>query len=92
MKGKSWGGEIRSVLWRKVQTFSSFSPAVLDNQCLTFAILGFVITDCVIIQRLTDFIWVGLDSVLNETHIKQVARIFYASGQVWRNLGPFTRT
>jgi serine/threonine protein kinase len=32
----------------------------------------------VIIQRLTDFIWVGLDSVLNETHIKKVARIFYA--------------
>ena len=31
-----------------------------------------------IIQRLTDFIWVGLDSVLNEAHIKQVARIFYA--------------
>ena len=31
-----------------------------------------------IIQRLTDFIWVGLDSVLNETHIEQVARIFYA--------------
>lgn len=31
-----------------------------------------------IIQRLTDFIWAGLDSVLNETRIKQVARIFYA--------------
>ena len=31
-----------------------------------------------IIQRLTDFIWVGLDSVLNETHFKQVARVFYA--------------
>jgi serine/threonine protein kinase len=31
----------------------------------------------VIIQRLTDFIWVGLDSVLNETRIKKVARIFY---------------
>ena len=31
-----------------------------------------------IIQRLTDFIWVGLDSVLNETRIKHVARIFYA--------------
>ena len=31
-----------------------------------------------IIQRLTDFIWVGLDSVLNETRIKKVARIFYA--------------
>jgi serine/threonine protein kinase len=43
-----------------------------------FAILGLVFTDCVIIQRLTDFIWVGLDSVLNETRIKKVARIFYA--------------
>ena len=31
-----------------------------------------------IIQRLTDFIWVGLDSVLNEAHIKQVAGVFYA--------------
>ena len=31
-----------------------------------------------IIQRLTDFIWVGLDSVYNETRIKNVARIFYA--------------
>jgi serine/threonine protein kinase len=32
----------------------------------------------VIIQRLTNFIWAGLDSVLNEIRIKQVARIFYA--------------
>jgi hypothetical protein len=44
-----------------------------------FAILGLVFTDCVIIQRLTDFIWVGLDSVLNETRIKKVAM---PSGQV----------
>ena len=43
-----------------------------------FAILGLVFTDSVIIQRLTDFIWVGLDSVLNEAHIKRVSRIFYA--------------
>jgi serine/threonine protein kinase len=32
----------------------------------------------VIVQRLTDYIWVGLDSVLNESHITNVARIFYA--------------
>ena len=31
-----------------------------------------------IVQRLTDYIWVGLDSVLNESHITNVARIFYA--------------
>jgi serine/threonine protein kinase len=32
----------------------------------------------VIVQRLTDYIWVGLDSVLNESHITHVARTFYA--------------
>jgi serine/threonine protein kinase len=32
----------------------------------------------VIVQRLTDYIWVGLDSILNESHITNVARIFYA--------------
>jgi hypothetical protein len=42
------------------------------------AILGAVITDGVIVQRLTDYIWVGLDSVLNESHITHVARAFYA--------------
>lgn len=31
-----------------------------------------------IIQRLTDCVWAGLDSVLNETRIAHVARIFYA--------------
>jgi hypothetical protein len=41
-------------------------------------VLGAVITDGVIVQRLTDYIWVGLDSVLNESHITHVARIFYA--------------
>jgi serine/threonine protein kinase len=32
----------------------------------------------VIVQRLTDYLWVGLDSVLNESHITRVARAFYA--------------
>ena len=41
------------------------------------AILGAVITDGVIVQRLTDYIWVGLDSILNESHIIYVARAFY---------------
>ena len=31
-----------------------------------------------IVQRLTDYIWVGLGSVLNELHITHVARTFYA--------------
>ena len=31
-----------------------------------------------IVQRLTDYIWVGLDSVLNESHVTRVARVFYA--------------
>ena len=39
---------------------------------------GAVITDGVIIQRLTDYVWVGIDSVLNESHITHVARVFYA--------------
>jgi serine/threonine protein kinase len=41
-------------------------------------VLGAVITDGVIVQRLTDYIWVGLDSVLCESHIIYVARIFRA--------------
>jgi serine/threonine protein kinase len=32
----------------------------------------------VIVQRLTDYIWVGLDSVLSESHITRIARAFYA--------------
>ncbi|KAF8879428.1 hypothetical protein CPB84DRAFT_1852103 [Gymnopilus junonius] len=39
---------------------------------------GAVVPDGFIVQRLTDYIWVGLDSVLNETHISRIARIFYA--------------
>ena len=31
-----------------------------------------------VVQRLTDYIWVGLDSVLNESHIIDLARVFLA--------------
>ena len=31
-----------------------------------------------IVQRLTDYVWVGLDSVLYESHLTHIARIFYA--------------
>ena len=36
------------------------------------------IADGVIVQQLTDYIWVGLDSVLSESHITHIARAFYA--------------
>ena len=49
-------------------------------------ILGFVFTDGLIVQRLTDYIWVGLDSVFNENHISRVARIFYALKNSLSNL------
>jgi serine/threonine protein kinase len=40
-----------------------------------FAILGAVFTDKVIVQRLTDYIWVGMDSTLNEPHCNRVAQV-----------------
>ena len=42
------------------------------------AILGTVIMDGVIVQGLTNYIWIRLDSILNESHIANVTRIFYA--------------
>ena len=41
-------------------------------------VLGAVITDGVIVQRLTNIVWVGLDCVLNESHIADVAKVFWA--------------
>jgi serine/threonine protein kinase len=41
-------------------------------------VLGAVITDGVIVQRLTNSVWVGLDCVLNESHIADVAKVFWA--------------
>ena len=43
-----------------------------------FTILGAVFTDKWIVQRLTDFIWVGLDASINEPHCDRVARILYS--------------
>ena len=37
-----------------------------------------MLVDRVIVQRLTDFIWVGIDSALSRSHVNRVARIFYA--------------
>jgi hypothetical protein len=41
-------------------------------------ILGTVMMDRVIVQRLTDCVWVGLDSIPNDTRITHVARVFSA--------------
>jgi serine/threonine protein kinase len=35
-------------------------------------------TDRVIVQRLTDYVWVGLDSIPNDTQITHVAKVFSA--------------
>jgi hypothetical protein len=42
-----------------------------------FTILGSIFTDKWIVQRLTDFIWVGLDATLNEPHYNQVVWIMF---------------
>jgi serine/threonine protein kinase len=41
-------------------------------------ILGVVITDFVIVQRLSECSWVGLDSILSESHIAHVAGVLWA--------------
>ncbi|KAF8323655.1 kinase-like domain-containing protein, partial [Amanita rubescens] len=43
-----------------------------------FTILGGIFTDKWIVQRLTDFIWVGLDATLKEPHYNRVAHILYS--------------
>jgi len=49
-------------------------------------ILGVVITDFVIVQRLSECSWVGLDSILSESHITHVARVLYALKKSLKNL------
>jgi serine/threonine protein kinase len=44
-------------------------------------VLGAIFTDKVIIQCLTDFIWVGADTTLNEQHCYCVAHILYSLGR-----------
>lgn len=43
-----------------------------------FNVLGAVFTDKWIVQRLTDFIWVGLDATLNEPHYKRATRVMHS--------------
>jgi len=75
-------------------THKEFYPqhrAVRDNTCCpTFllasggpwlTVLGAIFTDKVVVQRLTDFIWVGTDTTLNEQHCYRVARILHSLGR-----------
>ena len=41
-------------------------------------LLDAVITDGMIVEGLTDYIWVRLDSVLNKSHVANIMRISYA--------------
>jgi serine/threonine protein kinase len=43
-----------------------------------FAILGAIFTDKVIVQRLTDYIWVAFDTILSDTHFNRVAHIMHS--------------
>jgi serine/threonine protein kinase len=52
-------------------------------------VLGAIFTDKVVVQRLTDFIWVGTDTTLNEQHCFRVARILYALGRSIRKLNNY---
>jgi hypothetical protein len=40
-----------------------------------FVVLGAIFTDKVIVQHLTDYIWIGMDAVLNESHCRKVTHI-----------------
>lgn len=42
------------------------------------SVLGAVLTDKCIVQRLTDFIWMGSGTVLNDRSCRRVARILYS--------------
>jgi hypothetical protein len=55
-------------------------------------VLGVVITDIVVVQRLADCIWVGLDTVHNEPHITYVARILFALRLGIEKLGSYYRS
>jgi hypothetical protein len=48
---------------------------LIANAGAWFTILGAAFTDKWIVQRLTDFIWVGLSATLDEPHYNRVARI-----------------
>ncbi|KAG5634558.1 hypothetical protein H0H81_001534 [Sphagnurus paluster] len=72
--GRSWA----QPKFEKLRNATNCPTFVVATAGPWIVILGVVFTDGLIVQRLTDYIWAGLDSVLNETHISRVARIFYA--------------
>ncbi|KIM75003.1 hypothetical protein PILCRDRAFT_689725 [Piloderma croceum F 1598] len=65
---------------------------VRDNTCCpTFllasggpwlTVLGAIFTDKVVVQRLTDFVWVGTDTTLNEMNCYRVAHILHSLGKL----------
>lgn len=74
---------------KKIRDATNCPTFVLATSGPWIVILGAVFTDGLIIQRLTDYIWVGLDSTRNEIHIARVARIFYALRNGLENLKSF---
>ncbi|KAF8909284.1 hypothetical protein CPB84DRAFT_1947341, partial [Gymnopilus junonius] len=73
-QGRSWA----QPRFKKYRNSTNCPTFVMATAGPWFVILGAVITDGVIVQRLTDYVWVGLDSVMNEPHITRVARILFA--------------
>ena len=73
------------------KTFYSQHRAVRDNTCCStfllassgpwLTVLGAIFTDKVVVQRLTNFIWVGMDTISNEQHCYRVTRILHSLGQ-----------
>ncbi|KAL0945302.1 hypothetical protein HGRIS_000808 [Hohenbuehelia grisea] len=77
-----------------VQGSFSFQSTWLQNQyissvcfCPSFVIgiagpwiviMGAIFTSHIIVQRLTGFLWLGLDRAINENRVVQLARVFYA--------------
>ena len=51
--------------------------------------LGAIFTDKVVVQRLTDFIWIGMDTTLNEQHCYRVARILPSLARGIRKLNEY---
>lgn len=46
-----------------------------------FTIMGAVFTDKVVVQRLTDFVWAGASSALNEPQCHRIAHVLYSLRQ-----------
>ncbi|KAJ2912118.1 hypothetical protein MD484_g8294, partial [Candolleomyces efflorescens] len=55
-------------------------------------ILGAVFTSCAIVQRLTDYLWLGHSRVIDETRAVSIARVFSALGRAVRRLDRFYET